>query len=414
MQEDENNNKEPPAKDRPDKQKQQTQGGGKRRWLLIGLAGLFLLAGGGYSAYWFFEGRYYEATADAYVNGNTIMLTPQISGTATAIHADDTDLVTRGQPMVNLDPSDARLALQHAEAMLAQTVREVCQLYERKGELQASVVMRETQLAQAQQDYHRNVNLLKIHGVSRQEYQHTRTRWRAAKAALSVVRHQLGGLQALVGNIDLQQHPQVELAASRLEDAYLNLQRMNILAPITGYVAQREVQVGDKVSPGNPLLAIVPLNQVWVEANFKETQLQDMRIGQQVEITADFYGSDVIYHGRVQGLFPGTGSAFSLLPPQNATGNWIKIVQRVPVRINLKRNELRRHPLLLQLSLNTTVDVHDTSGPVLAHASQNKPIYSTDVYRGRLEGAQLLIDRIIAENSGKPGTRAIARDGDGR
>jgi membrane fusion protein, multidrug efflux system len=276
------------------------------------------------------------------------------------------------------------------------------------------VVMRETQLAQAQQDYHRNVNLLKIHGVSRQEYQHSRTRWRAAKAALSVVRHQLGGLQALVGNTDLQQHPQVELAASRLESAYLNLQRMNILAPITGYVAQREVQVGDKVSPGDPLLAIVPLDQVWAEANFKETQLQDMRIGQRVEITADFYGSDVIYHGRVQGLVPGTGSAFSLLPPQNATGNWIKIVQRVPVRINLKRNELRRHPLLLQLSLNTTVDVHDTSGPRLAHASQNKPVYSTDVYRGRLEGAQLLIDRIIAENSGKRGTRAIARDSDGR
>ncbi len=373
----------------------------KRIWLLAGLACFFVLVGVAYGAWWLLVGSYYVQTSDAYVHGNRIMLTPQIPGTVVTIHAEDTDWVERGQPLVELDRSNTRVARDQAMANLAQSVRQVRQLFEQVAEQEALVNRRATQLKQAERDFERDKRLLKIHGVSRKQFQHTELQYDGAKAQFAEAKHRLGALQAMTDNTSLRQHPKVQQAAAKLEDAYLNFRRTTIPAPVSGYVAQRQVQLGQKVAPGKPMLAIVPLDQLWAEANFKETELAQMRIGQPVSITADFYGDEVQYHGRVAGISAGSGSAFELLPPQNATGNWIKIVRRVPVRVALDADELKKHPLRLGLSLQASVDIHNTDGPVLASKTPAKPAYSTDIYRRSQAEVQALIDRVIEQNSGQ-------------
>lgn len=372
----------------------------RRAFVLIGLALVFLVAAGGYGAYWYLIGRYWVDTADAYVHGNRVTLMPQIAGTVTAVRADDTEFVHKGAVLVRLDRTDAELKLAHAKANLAQTVRDVHQRYQQEAEQQATVQLRRTQLAQAKRDYDRARRLLGSHNISRQQYQHDRTAWQAAQATLRQARHRLAALQAVTQGTDLRHHPQVQLAVAGLREAYVNLQRTRILAPVSGYVAQRTVQVGEKVSPGQPLLAIVPLDQLWIMANFKETDLARMRIGQSATVTADFYGSAVHYHGKVLGISPGTGSEFELLPPQNATGNWIKVIRRVPVRIGLPAEELAAHPLRLGLSMQVDVDVRDSTGPVLGEAKAGETHYSTDVYDHEQRGLQQLVNRIIRANAG--------------
>ncbi|HET7315369.1 HlyD family efflux transporter periplasmic adaptor subunit [Salinisphaera sp.] len=375
---------------------------GRRKWYLLGLAAIFVIAGVAYAIYYFTVARFYAETNDAYVKGNRIQLTPQINGTVVSIAADDTDFVHAGQILVRLDPTDARNALNHAEARLAEVVRSVRQLYARVDEQQSIIEQRKSSLAQARRDYRRNKHLIQAHGVTHQAFERSRTTYREDRAALAAARHKLAELTARTDGTTVRDHPRVKQAEAELRSAYLDLVRTRIPAPVSGHVAQREVQVGQRVDPSKPMLSIVPADQIWVEANFKETGLAAMRIGQPATVVSDFYGNDVTYHGHVAGISAGTGSVFELLPPQNATGNWIKIVRRVPVRIVLDNahHKLDRYPLRLGLSMNVTVNLHDTSGPRLSKSSPKQPRYRTTVYRQRLAGADRLIGKIVDANDG--------------
>ena len=399
---------QPSNQNRPEGQ-DKADGNRRRRrfWLLLGIVCVFALGLVGYGVWWMLDGQFYIATDDAYVAGNRLMLTPQIAGTVVSIHADDTDRVDAGQPLIELDRSNERVALDHAEAALGQAVRSVRQLYQQEDAARATIAIRKAKLAQARRDYDRDSKLLKIGGVTQQEFQHAQLTYHGAQHQLNQVQRQLDALQTQTDGAPLRQTPQVKLAVANLKKAWLNLKRTTIPAPASGYLAQRQVQIGERVKPGDPMLAIVPLHDLWIEANFKETQLERVRIGQPVEITADQYGGDVTFHGTVIGISSGTGSAFELLPPQNATGNWIKIVRRVPVRISLNPDELRKHPLRIGLSMNVQIDVHDISGQVLSRHPPKKSPYETDVYRLDNAALEQRVNRIIAANGGGDSSTSI-------
>ncbi|KRG68980.1 efflux RND transporter periplasmic adaptor subunit [Pseudoxanthomonas dokdonensis] len=371
----------------------------KRRRALLILAAVVIVVGVAWAAFYLLYARWHQDTDDAYVQGNVVSIVPQTAGTVVSIDADDGMKVSAGQALVHLDPNDAQVAYDQAVANLAGSVRQVRGLYSNVSAGQADVRARQVAVDQARADVKRREGLVASGAVSREELSHARDVLAAAEAALSASGGQLSRSRALVDATTLQETPQVQLAASQLRQAYLNLQRNAIVAPVSGYVAKRQVQLGQRVQPGTTLMTIVPLEQVWVEANFKETQLHDMRIGQPVEVQSDVYGGDVTYQGKVSSLGLGTGSAFSLLPAQNASGNWIKIVQRVPVRIDLDPKQLADHPLRLGLSMSVDVDIHDQSGPMLAAARNNeKPLLSTTAYEKQLADANALITRIIEQN----------------
>ncbi|HUJ88509.1 MAG TPA: efflux RND transporter periplasmic adaptor subunit [Burkholderiales bacterium] len=377
-----------------------TQGARRRRALSFVLVA-FVLVGLGWITWWYIESRGHETTDNAYVVGNLVQVTPRVSGTVVAIGADDTDLVEAGQPLVRLDPADARVALAQAEAQLAQAVREARTLYAEDITLAAAAAQRQVDLARAEQDLARRAPLLASGAVSQEDLQHARDAVAAARAALTTAREQLAASRALTEGTKVETQPSVLRAAARVREAFLTLQRDEIPAPVRGYVAKRSVQVGQRVAPGEPLMAVVPLDDVWVEANFKEVQLREMRIGQPARLTADLYGSRVEYVGHVAGLAAGTGGAFALLPPQNATGNWIKVVQRLPVRIALDRKQLAEHPLRIGLSMEVDVDVRDASGPQLATAPVKGPVYATRAFDEQAAAADARVREIIAANLGR-------------
>jgi membrane fusion protein (multidrug efflux system) len=329
----------------------------RRRWRWLGmLLAVVVVAGGAWGVYWARVLRYTQSTDDAYVGGNVVQITPQISGTVIAIGADDTQFVKAGQSLVRLDQADARVALDQAEAQLARTVRDVRNLYATSAQLEAAAQQRTTDLQAAQSDLARRQRLGSSGAVSGEELQHALDAVKAAQAALLAARQQLAANRARVDGTTLEDHPQVRDAAAAVRNAYLTLARTDLPAPVTGFVARRSVQLGQRVSPGTALMAVVPLDQVWVDANFKEPQLARMRLGQPVQLTADLYGTQVVYHGKVAGFGAGTGSAFALLPAQNATGNWIKIVQRVPVRIKLNPSKEIAARLVPGLSVSVDID----------------------------------------------------------
>jgi membrane fusion protein (multidrug efflux system) len=375
----------------------QTTNHKRRRVVLAAVLGLFLIAGLVYAVYWLTIARYVVSTDDAYVAGNVVQITPQVAGTATAIGADETQFVKAGQMLVQLDRADTQAALQKDEAQLARTVREIRNLFVRSSQLQAAIDAREVDVARARTDLERREKLAHSGAVSSEDVQHAREALRGAQAALDEVRQQLAGNQALIDGTTVATHPSVQNAAAQLRTAYLDYQRTVIPAPVSGIVAKRTVQLGQRVSPGAPLMAVVPLKQVWVDANFKEGQLRDIRPGQPARLVAD--ANDFEYHGTVVGFAAGTGAAFALLPAQNATGNWIKVVQRLPVRIALDPKELAAHPLQIGLSLDVEVDVHQKSGAALPRAHEDPaPAYSTDVYANQERDVDALIAKIIAEN----------------
>ena len=371
----------------------------RRFWLRL-LAAVVVLALLGWGAWYWLEGRWYAGTDDAYVHANIVEVTPLVPGTVTAIDADDNDYVRAGQTLVQFDAADARVALERAEADLAQTVRRVRGLYAGAGAAQALLATREVELRRAEQDYARVRTLKGTGAISAQDLQHAADALAAARAAVGAAREQLHSTRAPIAETVLARQPDVLAAAAMVRQAYLDLVRTRLLAPVSGYVAKRNVQLGQRVLPGTPLMALVPLDHVWVDANFKETVIGRMRIGQPVTLTSDVYGGDVVYHGRVQGLGIGTGSAFALLPAQNATGNWIKIVQRLPVRIDLDAAELRQHPLRVGLSMSAEVNLHDRNGPMLASRPPGRPVLRTTVYDGQVRAADALIARIIHDNAG--------------
>jgi membrane fusion protein (multidrug efflux system) len=378
-----------------------------RKPLLI-LAGVVAGAGALYGAYYLGWGRFSAGTDDAYVSGNVVTVAPQVAGTVVAVSADDTQLVQRGQVLAELDDTDARIALQEAEASLGQAVRQVGQMYATERQLEAAVHERQIRLDQARDDYQRAQGLVAIQGVSTEDFQHAQAAFDAAGSGLVQAKQQLAAADAAVAHTTLETHPAVLMAEARLRDRYLALQRTRVLAPVTGYVAKRSVQLGQQVAPGTALLAVIPLEQVWLDANFKETELADVRIGQPVRAESDLYGRRVVYTGHVVGLGSGTGSAFALLPAQNATGNWIKVVQRLPVRIALDAPELAKHPLRIGLSMDVSVDTRDRSGAVLASVPAAGAEDSTGVYAARAEGAEALIHDIIRRNSPGPASAELA------
>ncbi len=373
----------------------------KRKRALLILLVVVLIAGIGWALYYVLVGRWHESTDDAYVQGNVVSITPQATGTVVSIGADDGMKVTAGQVLLRLDPNDARVAYEQAVANLANTVREVRGLYSAVNAGQADIRARQVAVQKARADIARRSGLVATGAVSAEELAHAREELASAEAALSASGEQLSRNRALVDATTIRNQPQVQAAASQLRTAYLNLQRSEILAPVTGFVAKRTVQLGQRVQPGMTLMTIVPLEQLWVEANFKETQLANMHIGQPVELVSDLYGDAVTFKGRLTSLGLGTGSAFSLLPAQNASGNWIKIVQRVPVRIDLDPQQLAAHPLRLGLSMSTDVTIRDRSGPVLASARPVKPLLTTQAYAKQLADADALIDKTVRSNLGQ-------------
>src|SRR5712692_962927 len=377
----------------------------RRRLALSALTAVFILAGATAAGWWWLDGRWHTSTDDAYVQGNLVQLTPQIAGIVIRINADDTTLVREGDPVVVLDDADTRAALDEAEAGLAQAVRRVRQLYANTDALRASVELRRAEWRRAREDLQRRTGLPDVRALAEEDLKHAQAQLEGAAAALRAAEQQLAASEALVSRTTVATHPDVKQAAAKLRESYLAAQRASVLAPVTGYVARRSVQLGEQVAPGAPLLAIVPLADVWVDANFKETQLEYVRIGQPATLTSDLYGGAVTYHGTVIGLGPGTGSAFALLPPQNATGNWIKIVQRLPVRIRLDPQELAAHPLRVGLSIDVSIDTHDRSGPVLANAPSMEAALETKAYEHALADAERLEREIVQANLG-PGSAA--------
>ena len=371
----------------------------KRTRLLLLVLSVFVLAGGGYAAWWLVHGRYHETTDDAYVGGNLVQITPQVAGTVISIHADDTDYVKGGQTLVTLDKADARVSVEQAEAQLAKTVRSVRNLRATSTGGEANVAMRRAELRKAEQDLARRRSIEASGAVSGEELQHAIDSVSSARAALDAAQQELAAQRAMVDRTDVHDHPDVRAAAARVREAYLTLARTAIPAPVSGFVARRSVQVGQRVAPGNVLMSVAPLEDVWVDANFKENQLASLRPGQPVTLVADAYGSSVEFHGKVAGFGAGTGAAFALLPAQNASGNWIKVVQRVPVRIALERKELDAHPLQIGLSMKVDVDTHSRSAAPLQRVARHAPVYETKAFDDVDAKADERIERIIAENS---------------
>jgi membrane fusion protein, multidrug efflux system len=377
-----------------------TNPNGKRKKLLATVIGAFVAAGLAYGAYWAIVARHVESTDDAYVDGNVVQITSQIAGTVIAIHADDTEFVRTGEELVQLDRADAAVALRGREARLAQTVREVRNLFANTAQLKAAVAGREVDLAKVRGDLARREKLANSGAISTEDVQHARDAVRGAESALAAAREQLAANRALTDDTSVAAHPSVEQAAAQVRAAYLEYQRTMLPAPVSGIVAKRSVQLGQRVRPGTPLMAIVPLDEVWVDANFKEGQLKDIRIGQPVRLTADANG--VEYYGRVIGFDAGTGAAFALLPAQNATGNWIKVVQRLPVRIALDQKELEAHPLAIGLSMEVEVDVHQKNGAQRVQVADADPTYRTAVFARQERAVDDLIADIIMQNGGGP------------
>ena len=373
---------------------------GKRKSALILLTLLFIIVAVAYGIYWFLVLRHFEETDDAYVAGNQVQIMAQVSGSVTKVWADNTDYVQKGDPLVTLDQTDAQQAFEKAQTQLAASVRQTRQQMINSKQLQASIEVKKTALSQAQTDPNRRIPLGAANLIGREELQHARDTVASAQAELDVAIQQYNANQAIVLGTKLEQQPAVLQAATEVRNAWLALQRTKIVSPISGYVSRRSVQPGAQISSTTPLMAVVPATNLWIDANFKETQLAHMRIGQPATVISDIYGDDVKYTGKVVGLDMGTGSAFSLLPAQNATGNWIKVVQRLPVRIELDEKQLAEHPLRIGLSTLVEVNTTDRGGEMLASQVRSSPVYESNAREIGLEPVNKLINDIIQANAG--------------
>ncbi|MEO6798767.1 MAG: efflux RND transporter periplasmic adaptor subunit [Rhodanobacter sp.] len=370
----------------------------KRRRVLLLVAGVFVLAGIAWLLLWLFVFSTRVRTDNAYVGGNQVAISAQVPGTVVAILADNTQRVLAGQVLVRLDPTDGKVRLEQARSALAQAVRGVSQQTSSAGGADAQVATARLALQKSEADLRRRLPLLAAHAESPEVVQHLRDGVAQARSTLAAAQAQSEAAHAAIEGTDAAQNPAVLQARANFSAAWVAAQRNAIYAPVSGYVAERSVQLGNSVQPGQQLMTVVPLHDLWIDANFKESQLRHIRIGQPVKIVSDVYGDDAVFHGKVIGLGAGTGSVFSLLPAQNATGNWIKVVQRVPVRVSLDNKELDKHPLRIGLSTEVTVDITQDHGPVLAAAPSNQPVAQTDVYQQMASKADAEAQRIIRAN----------------
>ncbi len=329
------------------------------------------------ATWWYFNSRNVQSTDDAYVMGNQVTISSQVNGSVVSVNYTNTDLVQQGDVLVNLDDTDANLNFKKVKNKLAETVRKTKQIYVNDAQYNANIAQAKIAYQQAQADYQRRTQLMGAGAFSKEDLQHARNAVSSSKAALDVAIEQYRSNRTLIQNSTLEQQPAILLAAEQMREAWLALQRTKIRSPVTGYVAQRNVQVGETLSAGQALLSIVPADQLWIDANFKETQLSGVRIGQKVSVVSDLYGSNVVFNGVVEGIDMGTGGAFSVLPAQNATGNWIKVVQRLPVRITLDAEQLKAYPLRIGLSTTVTLRENNTNGPALSTTQRQKPAYQS-------------------------------------
>lgn len=371
-----------------------------RKIAMLLLTGIFIIIAIAYLFYWLLVLRHFESTDDAYVAGNQVQIMAQVSGSVTDVNFDNTDFVKKGDVLASIEPTDAEQAFERAKTALANSVRQTHQLIINGKQYLANITLRQTQWQQAQTDLKRRIVLGNVDAIGREELQHARDAVETAKAQYDVAVQQYNANQAMVLNTPVAQQPQVLRAAAQLRDAWLALQRTKVRSPIEGFVSRRAVQVGQRITPSTSLMAVVPAHHIWVDANFKETQLENMRIGQVVTVVSDMYGDNVKYSGKVVGIDMGTGSAFSLLPAQNATGNWIKVVQRLPVRIELNDREVAEHPLRIGLSALVTVDTQNRDGRVLADTVRTEPLYQTSALTLDLVPVNAIIADVIHANAG--------------
>lgn len=348
--------------------------------------------------FWLFYLRHIKYTDDAYVQGNQVYITPLHPGFVTSIHTDDSFLVEKGQLLVTLDTTDAEIALEHSQELLAQTVRQVCELFHQVFIARADIDLKTAELIRDAQDYLHRDAVFRAQGVSIEDYEHAIAALRAKYASLQMAATLYHKNLAAVQNTSIYNHPLVIAARDQLRDAWVRLYRCNIYSPVKGLVAQRTIQVGMWIPAGQPLMSVIPLNQIWVNANYKETQLKSMRIGQKVDITADLWGINRVFHGVIVGLPGGAGNAFSLLPPQNLSGNWIKIVQRLPVRVALDPEEIKQYPLRIGLSCRAFIDTRNPKGAIVPDSSIGSPLYQTSIFEMEEEGDEELITSIIRAN----------------
>jgi len=373
---------------------------GKRRRILLLIASIFIVIGALWAAYWVLVLEKREKTDDAYINGNRVVISAQVSGTVVAVLADDTQLVNAGQVLVKLDPIDAQTALSRAASALGQAVRQVRQQKATATQYDSEIDTRKLELTRAQIDLTKREPLVADHAIAGEEVRHAQESVQIARAALTQAERQSLSAHALVDGTPVESNPAVLQAKDAYRDAWIAAQRNAVVAPVTGYVAERSVQLGQHIQAGEALMSVIPLHALWVDANFKEVQLRNLRIGQKAEVRSDLYGGSFVFHGHVEGMSAGTGAAFSLLPPQNASGNWIKVVQRVPVRILIDDNDLIKSPLRVGLSATVTVDTTSREGPVLAMQASGRPVGDTQVYTQDLEKANAEADAVVRRNLG--------------
>ncbi|HWG72140.1 MAG TPA: efflux RND transporter periplasmic adaptor subunit [Steroidobacteraceae bacterium] len=373
---------------------------GKRAKILVIIAVIFIVLGLLWGAYWVLVLSKREQTDDAYVNGNKVVISAQVSGTVIAVLADDTQLVKAGQALVRLDPVDAQTSLSRTASALAQTVRQVRQERSTADQYDSVIESRKLELQRSEADLAKREPLLADHAIAPEEVRHARESVELARAALTQAIRQSTSSHALVDGTGVEDNPQVLQAKAAYRDAWIAAQRNTVVAPVTGYVAERSVQLGQHIQAGQALMTVIPLNSLWVDANFKEVQLRHLRIGQPAQVRSDLYGGDFIFHGHVKGMSAGTGAAFALLPAQNASGNWIKVVQRVPVRIQIDDADLVKSPLRVGLSATVTVDTTKRDGPVLAMDAADKPVGDTEVYTQDLDKANAEADAVVRRNLG--------------
>ncbi len=381
---------------------------GKRRRVMLLIATLFIVVGLAWGSFWYLVLSKRERTDDAYINGNKVVISSQVPGTVIAVLTDDTQLVKVGQVLVRLDPIDAETSLARAASALAQTVRQVRQEKATADQYDSMIATRKLELGRAEVDLAKREPLIADSAIAPEEVRHARESVQLARAALTQAQRQAVASHALVDGARVEDNPAVMQARAAFRDAWIAAQRNAVVAPVTGYVAERSVQLGQHVQAGQALMTVIPLNSLWVDANFKEVQLRHLRIGQPTEVRSDLYGGSFIYHGHVRGMAAGTGAAFALLPAQNASGNWIKVVQRVPVRIQIDDADLAKSPLRIGLSATVTVDTTSRGGPVLAVEAADQPVGATEVYTQDLEKANAEADAVVRRNLGaqdRPGAQ---------
>ena len=372
----------------------------RRGKILTIIASIFIIIGVLWAAFFVLVLQIRERTDDAYINGNKVVISAQVSGTVIAVLTDDTQMVTAGQVLVRLDPIDAETGLARSASALGQIVRQVRQERANADQFDSMIATRKLELARAQADFAKRQPLLAEHAIAGEEVRHAEESVALARAALVQAERQAAAAHTLVDGANVEDNPSVLQAKAAYRDVWITAQRNSVVAPVTGYVAERSVQLGQHVQAGQALMTVIPLNALWVDANFKEGQLRNLRIGQPAAVRSDLYGGGFIYHGHVQGMSAGTGAAFALLPAQNASGNWIKVVQRVPVRIQIDDADLAKSPLRVGLSATVTVDTTNRSGSVLAAEGANQPIGDTQVYTQDLDKANAQADAVVRQNLG--------------